>query len=68
MRYLCGGCAPQCTAPPISSPASPTVSLGVSYAVTIVGLDPATRQILIGLLAASNFVNAGLQTAEAIIH
>ncbi|PWY82154.1 hypothetical protein BO70DRAFT_379664 [Aspergillus heteromorphus CBS 117.55] len=40
----------------------------VSYAVAVNDLDPATRQIPIGVMAACNLVDAGLQTAEAIIH
>ncbi|KAJ6186636.1 hypothetical protein N7519_007937 [Penicillium mononematosum] len=40
----------------------------VSYAVAVNDMDPATKQIPIGVMAASNLVDAGLQTAEAIIH
>ncbi|KAJ5117464.1 hypothetical protein N7448_011096 [Penicillium atrosanguineum] len=40
----------------------------VSYAVAVNDIDPATRQIPIGVMAVSNLVDAGLQTAEATIH
>ncbi|KAI9046010.1 uncharacterized protein KD926_005956 [Aspergillus affinis] len=40
----------------------------VSYAVAVNDMDPATRQIPIGVMAVSNLVDAGLQTAEAMIH
>ncbi|PYH95696.1 hypothetical protein BO71DRAFT_473594 [Aspergillus ellipticus CBS 707.79] len=40
----------------------------VSYAVAVNDMDPSTRQIPIVIMAASNLVDAGLQTAEAIIH
>ncbi|GES58895.1 hypothetical protein ATEIFO6365_0003017800 [Aspergillus terreus] len=40
----------------------------VSYAVAVNDMDPTTRQIPIGVMAVSNLVDAGLQTAEAIIH
>lgn len=39
----------------------------VSYAVAVNDMDPATRQIPIGVMAVSNLVDAGLQTAEAVI-
>ncbi|KAH8429184.1 uncharacterized protein LDX57_006853 [Aspergillus melleus] len=40
----------------------------VSYAVAVNDMDPSTRQIPIGVMAVSNLVDAGLQTAESMIH